>query len=527
MTAPDGYGIIYNWDGAPHGYSAAPQSLDDFLAFTYAPLIDTQVGALFWCVGEHAARWPTTSLEQLGDSHGRRYESAAAYHHTENIRRMVERGEDPHPALIERGHELGLVVYASLRINDNHFNGAQPADLADLHHTELTELRRQHPEWLLSDRTSEWFALSWDLSVPEIRQHRLDHLRDVCERYDWDGIEIDWQRHPFHLPEDEAYRLRYTLTDLQRAARHLTNDIAARRGRPFHLAVRVAGTLESCARIGYDLPAWVEEGLCDIVIPAGAAATDPALDIAAFSELCQPRGIAVYGGFDGGLPGPWVGPEEPSHKDQLRTRAIASRHLAAGADGIYAFNWHADADSRRELLSSIGRAETLRATDRVYAATHRFLVYEGPWRGAYRPDRLLGQVPVPLRHTLTDSGPVVALTVAEDTAAHVPLRVELRLHLHEWVEGDEIIVRWDGEELGTATATLNLTGDSTGVSKVSGDVWLRFGLSPAGLTAGTHHVEIVLRQRHPQLACDLVLTDVELAVAHTEAYAAQLLAEDS
>ena len=67
MTTPGQYGIIYNWDGAPHGYSTAPQSLDEFLQFTYAPLIDTQVGALFWWVGEHAARWSSTALEQLGD----------------------------------------------------------------------------------------------------------------------------------------------------------------------------------------------------------------------------------------------------------------------------------------------------------------------------------------------------------------------------------------------------------------------------------------------------------------------------
>ena len=431
MAKPPPYGIIYNWDGAPHGYSAAGQSMEEFVELTYDPVADTQVGALFWCMGEHSARWQSETLEQVGDIHGRRYENSAAYHHTENIRRMEERGEDPQAALIERGHELGISVYASLRVNDNHFDGAQVSDLAALHHTELTELRRQHPEWLLGERTSEWFALSWNMSIPEVRQHRLDHLREICERHDWDGIELDWQRHPFHLPEDDAWRLRYTLTDLQRAARQLTRDIGQRRGRPLHLAVRVAGSLESCRRIGYDIPAWVDEDLCDIVIPAGAAATDPSLDISAFVELCRPKGIAVYGGFDGGLPEPWVGPEDGVYKDQLRTRAIASRYRPAGADGIYAFNWHADADRRRLLLTQIGSQDTLQATDRVYAATHRFLVYEGQWRGAYRPDRLLGQVPVPLRQTLTEVGPVVDLMVVDDFSVEPAQRVELRLHLCE------------------------------------------------------------------------------------------------
>ena len=100
------YGIIYNWDGAPHGYSEVPQSMEAFLDKAYAPLEDIQVGALFWCIGEHAARWPSDVLELLGDVHGRHYESASAYIHTENIRQMLERGEDPQEALIERGHQL-------------------------------------------------------------------------------------------------------------------------------------------------------------------------------------------------------------------------------------------------------------------------------------------------------------------------------------------------------------------------------------------------------------------------------------
>ena len=51
--SPRRYKIIYNWDGAPHGYSEYPQSLDEFVQKTFAPLKDTQVGALFWCLGEH------------------------------------------------------------------------------------------------------------------------------------------------------------------------------------------------------------------------------------------------------------------------------------------------------------------------------------------------------------------------------------------------------------------------------------------------------------------------------------------
>jgi hypothetical protein len=514
MAAPFDYRIIYNWDGAPHGYSEVPQSLEAFLEKVYAPLEDTQVGALFWCVGEHAARWSSETMEQVGDVHGRVYENAQTYVHTENIRQMLERGEDPHSALIERGHELGMEVYASVRMNDNHFNGAQIEDLEGLHHTELTRMRQEHPEWLLGDRTSEWFALSWDMSVPEVRQHRLDHIRETCERYDWDGVELDWQRHAFHLPQDEAYRLRYVLTDLQREARRLTRELGEKRGRPFHMAVRVAGSLEMCRRIGYDIPVWIEEGLVDVLIPAGGAATDPSIEVEAFSELARGKGIAVYPGFDGALPDPYVGPEPAEEKARMRTRAIASRYHLCGADGIYTFNWHANRDSRRTLLSEVGALDTLRGKDRVYAATHRFIQQEGEWRGAYCIDRVYGEVPVKLKPTMSGTGPEFGLQIADDFTVDTPSSVQLRVRLVEWVHGDDVGIRWDGEALVDLEAEYCRTADPQGISDVSSAVWLQKRLPADRVGPGKHSVEAVLRERHPKMGCDIVVTDVELVVRY-------------
>jgi hypothetical protein len=514
MPAPPPYGIIYNWDGAPHGYGEVPQSLQHFLAKTYAPLERTQVGAHFWCVGEHAARWPSQVLELLGDEHGRRYENAYTYLFTENVRQMIERGEDPQAGILRRGHELGMQVYASIRMNDNHFNGAQVEDLAGLHHTEMTALRRAHPEWLLGKRTSEWFALSWDFSVPQIRQHRYAHIEEVCRTWAWDGVELDWQRHAFHLPQDQGYRLRYALTDLQRAVRRLTDELSQERGRPFYLAARVAGDLDMCLRLGYDIPAWVEEGLVDLLIPAGGAATDPAVDVAGFAALCKPQGIPVYPGFDGALPDPFVGPEDARTKDRMRTRAIASRHYALGAEGIYVFNWHANADSRRDLLAQIGSPQTLRRTDQLHAATHRFLHRQGEWRGAYDNDRLRGEVPVALKPTLTGCGPKVVFHLAQDFSEDPPRELLLRVRLDQWVKGDQVRVKWDGIELDNLEQQYCFVNDPHRLSDTSATAWLCHSLDPMQVKPGPHTVEIILDQRHPQVACDLVLTDVELVVRY-------------
>ena len=97
-----------------------------------------------------------------------------------------------------------------------------------------------------------------------------------------------WQRHAFHLPADDAYRLRYALTDLMQAIRQQTDQIAEERGRPFHVAVRVATTFEACRRIGYDVETWVRDGLCDVVISGGNSGTDPGAEVEQFVELCPP-----------------------------------------------------------------------------------------------------------------------------------------------------------------------------------------------------------------------------------------------
>ncbi len=527
MSKPPSYGIIYNWDGAPHGYSEVPQSVGAFLEKTYAPLEDTQVGALFWCIGERAKCWPTKDLETVDAVHGRRYERAGSYVATENVRQMLERGKDPQKALIQRGRELGVHVYASVRMNDNHFRGAQVEDLPTMHHTELTRLRIEHPEWVLGDKTLEWFALSWNMSVPEVREHRFAFIKELCTRYDWDGVELDWQRHAFHLPLDDAYRLRYTLTDLQRALRRMTAKLARERGKPFYVAARVSGSLEMCRRIGYDIPTWIDEGLVDILIPAGNAVTDASIDVAGFARLCEGTDVLLYPGFDSNLPDPFVGPEDQDEKDHLRTRAISSRHHRAGASGIYAFNWHANRDSKRPLLTTIGSTESLAGTDKIYAATHRFIQRQGAWRGAYRIDRIYGEVPVELVRTLTGEGPTVTLVIAEDFDAHKPTVLQLRLRLNQWVEGDTVLTWWDGERLGEPVIDYCKLENSSppggafqpiprwrDISEVSSAVWLSWDFTESGLSPGAHAVRVALRERNPRIAAALTLTDVEFVVRY-------------
>jgi hypothetical protein len=487
--------------------------MESFLSNVFAPLEDTQVGALFWCVGSHTARWKSGVAELVGDGTGRRYSSAGAYRSIENVRQMLERGEDPQEAMVRRGRELGVHVYASIRMNDNHFNGAQIEDLAKGGKSGFTQLRIDHPEWLLGDRTSEWFALSWNLEVPEVREHRLAYVEEVCRLYEWDGVELDWMRHAFHLPQDDAYRLRYVITDMQRSVRRLADELSQKRGRPFYVAARVASSLEMCRQVGFDVPTWIQEGLVDILIPAGGAMTDASIDVGEFRSLCSGTDVVVYPGLDGGMPNETQRVAEMYRINDAIMRAIVSRYHKAQADGIYLFNWFSDRELRRELLTTIGSPETLRRKKKTYAAVRRVIVREGDWRGAYRIDRLLGEVPVRLKPTRTGDGPTITLDVADDVQADTPSRIELRLRLEQWVPGDEVRVLWNGGEL--PEPRVEYIPDSIpAISATSNAVWQRHELRADQITAGVDKVKAILDRRGDMMDCDIVLTDVELDVEY-------------
>ncbi len=511
---PPAYRIIYNWDGAPHDYSAFPQSLDQFLEKTYAPMKDTQVDAHFWCIGEHEAKWRSDEMEMVGDSENRVYDSARSMRHNEGIRAMLDRGEDPYAALVQRGRELSISPWASVRMNDNHFNGLQVEDMAATVMPGLTRLRKEHPEWCLGrGNAPKWFAASWNFAQREVREHRLKHITEVAGLADWDGIELDWQRHAFHLPLDDAYRLRYTLTDLQRAVREMTNRIGRERGRPLYLAVRVATTLESCRRIGYDLPVWVKEGLCDAVIAGGGALTDPGIEVEKFRELLRGTGIRFYPGFDSGFWGEHRSLKPEAEWNLAWVRALAEGYWDRGADGMYVFNWHANERARRPLLTTIGSPETLRGTDKVYANLHRHITPDdGPWAGADLHDRLHGETPVELHHTLTGDGPLFHVPVHESLSD--ARSVELHIEIDHYTALDKVRVTFDGNELGrpaVRSAARELDDDPADFGESS---WLVWPLAVQSADPGTHEVQAVLLERNRHVRPPLVVKHVEIHVRY-------------
>ena len=524
--APPDYGIIFNHDGTFHGLSEYPQQLDDLLDKVYGPLEDTQVGALFWCVGTDEARWPSAALPMDGDAEGRWYSSVKSMRRAEGVRSMFDRGDDLYGGMVRRGHDLGMDVFVSIRMNDNHFwsdSGRKAAPLApeEMAHTtrpHLTQFRKDHPEWVLGiGNAPRWAATSWNMAIPQVREHCMIRIREACAQADWDGIEIDWQRHAFHLPEHDAYRLRYTLTDFMRAIRRTTDEIAQKRGRPFYLATRVGASRETNRRIGYDVEAWIAEGLCDIVATNANSGNDPGVEVEEYVTMMAGTNVRLYPGYDshGEFGSDHLVPAGRWREGWFR--GLATGYYERGASGVHLFNWQRQASALRPLLETLGSAETLAGHGKIYTSVKRHIRAKSELRyGAERDDRLLGEVPIELHRTLTGVGPTFGVHVYDDvvTASSTGSleSVELQIDLNHLSPLDRVRVSLDGEDLAMGEAISPAAMDPSDPSDVAENSWLVWTLRPQQAAHGRHQVEIVLLERDARIRVPIVIDNVEIHV---------------
>ncbi len=278
----------------------------------------------------------------------------------------------------------------------------------------------------------------------------------------------------------------------------------------------MATTFESCRRIGYDIEAWVRDGLCDIVIAGGNSGTDPGAEVERFVELCKPAGVCFYGGFDtdGRQQARRLRPHRAWRVDWFR--GLAHDCLDRGADGVYVFNWHGHRDTQRPLLTTMGSRQTLRGQDKVYTSLHRSVSRTGTRVDADRDDRIYGKLPVDLHRTLTDAGPTFHVTVSDDvTAGGVDLKgAELQIEIAHLSTRHEVKVALDGIPLGPAHRRDAAAEDPEDPADVSENSWLTWPLEKSRVKRGVHQVSVQLVERDPRLAVPLRIEQVEISLKY-------------
>ncbi|MEO2032959.1 MAG: family 10 glycosylhydrolase [Planctomycetaceae bacterium] len=327
-TSPKPYRVIFNCDG--HAVAKdANGDLDQWIENLFGPLTDSHVDALFWCdgAGGNTANYDSRVLERTGVRAGK----PRTY-----IDRWIDEGNDPPLIVVREAKKRNLDVYYSFRINDIH-DSFMP--------DEMPTFKTEHPEWMIGERdyggvTS--FKSALNFAVPEVRELKFRVIEELFNQYDFDGLEIDFLRSsPYFLPGTESTNA-HLLTELLQRTRFHLNERGKQRDRPVWLAVRVNESLKSCALDGYDVSAWIRQGLVDIVT-LGSGVMD--IEVEEFKQIAANSRTRIYPCLYG-----W--PSKYSPIPAELAAGLATNYHAQGADGIYLFNWFPHTNNNSEATGN-------------------------------------------------------------------------------------------------------------------------------------------------------------------------------
>ncbi len=368
---------------------------------------------------------------------------------------LIRRGRDCLRIMVDFGHAHGMEVFWSMRMNDTHDGAHRPEKPYFL----FPRLKQEHPEYLMGTpearpRHGSWSAV--DYGLPVIRELAFRFVEEVCQRYDVDGVELDFFRHPVFFRrvaagEHAATEDCIAMTELLHRIRGMMIAEGKRRGRPLLLAVRTPDSLPYARAMGLDVETWMAQQLIDVWVPGGYFRLRTRADSVA---QAQPYGVKVWAEMSESRVGGGHH-RDPGRASDACYRARALNAWEAGADGVYLFNLF---DPNRRVWRELGEPEMLRSKERTYFASvmGRKNAAGGnlPYDAYHQLPDLTPDDPVPLREEEPYRTKLMLSGIPTGNSAEkgTPDSATLRLVLDPpSVDPDTLDVLWNGIRLPTGT----------------------------------------------------------------------------
>jgi len=232
-----------------------------------------------------------------------------------------EQGCDYAKRMIERARHNKIGAWISLRMNDGH-------DQGNLEHPSHSKIWKSHPEWHL--------GYGLDYEQPEVREHQMKLVREVCSRYDLDGLELDFERFWLYFRAGHEHGGAKLMTAFLEETRQVTEDAAKRLGHPVKLAVRVPSSPWIARRHGLDAVAWAKAGLVDLITASPfwfSANSD--IPVEMWKGLLIGTGCEVAFSLEDSLNSGASGRKTMTPEEM---RGVIASGLHRGADAVYFFN---------------------------------------------------------------------------------------------------------------------------------------------------------------------------------------------
>ncbi len=416
----DNYGLSHQGSDTPEG----------FLEPRLKPVVGTHVDTITYAVYAHSPAY-------ISKIHPRNYAAAGGTSVTDQAwarhhKALVKAGHDPLRLVIDFAHGNGMEAFAHMSMNDCH-----DSFMPSLMHP----FKAAHPELLVNPQgvlpNLQLYVTAYDFSHEEVRDRQFAIIEEVCDRYDVDGFEMDFIRHPMFFSrcirgEPATEEETSIMTSFMARIRKRADEIGVRRGKPILLSARVPDNFDLAIHLGMDVKSWISGDLIDIVIAGGGYASST-LAVADFVELAHRHDVLVY---------PCINQKPWSCDEAWRregNRALAATWHRAGADGIHFWNLATPFDpysikSQQELLrtrekvyaclTEVGEAEMLRGKDKLYCIDSTVF---------HHYQHISSEPPLPV-HLMPGAAQKIPLILGDDVEAAAKadtlagLRLELVLH---------------------------------------------------------------------------------------------------
>ena len=503
--------IILNDDGWILSAITTPldaKTIKERMIDTYT---DSNLHTLSWCVGD-SSQSSYESDEVLAEIKEISPRWLNQNRKMVNIKRLVDEGDGPLTTITRLGHQAGLRVLPSLRMN-SHYDPS-------LNSRGVAPIRRDHPEYLIGYPETEFITntLHWGVRTglnyarPEVRKHVASLIIDLFESFDTDGVELDFMRHPPFFKIEEAYSSRHLMTDMMRYVRQRMNEVKAASNRDLELLVRVPPAFADSERIGLDVETWIRESIVDTVAVGGGFIPLHS-SIREFVETAKGTDVQILGSLE----------SLRLAVDDESNYANAARAYAEGASGLYMFNyWHKSADWKRRVLNTLADSKSLASTKKRYQLEFNERLAPNDLHSySFRHAIPWVQLPVLLGDSLTNKGAVIKLALADEGEEET--RFTLKLSFENLTPEDEIEVvinaiplpsvdqqrtfgKWQRDEWTEFPKRV-------ATSEYEGGV-IQYSLNQPPLKQGTNLIELITIARTVMQNKSLILRDVELAVEH-------------
>ncbi len=491
-------GVVLNIDDAHFLLTRGP---DEMTVDGCRALVDsyagTSVRALVFCaVGKRiAAPVDAAEWERLDSAAAARRAAGTPLTRSEvNHLSLLDSGIDPFRIWIDRARFHGIGAWLGVRMNDDHhyFNEDSPSHPAWWR--EHPELRRRNYAF---DRNCD---RAYDYRFPQVRDRIVRCISALLDRYEPDGIELDWMRRTWHFAPGHEREGAAAATDVMRRVRALCRA----NGRAVKVSVRVPPTPWDCEGFGLDAVAWAREGLVDGVAPSPDMCVYDELPVEIWKQLLDGTGAVLAPGVVSVLR---ATRERPHLKNGERRTVgpealagLAAQFFERGADMIHAFNLFDRSNAlgegaHRGIISVLGDADALASVPRRHIATYDDCTAPGQAR--------LARLPVAC-------GPCGNGSPWSDLS--VPDTAEIRMHVGKVPQGACSEIRlaftgcsrrdgnvWDGQLTPAAAASVYLNGarcvfagpcDGVAEPTPDEDLW-RYAIPDGALLDGHNLIEVI------------------------------------